>query len=251
MNQEKTENISQNSSKTGWKIGLAVCILAAMFLATAALSKQNILWNSIGAILFAAAAVFCGKKSKAEKHRPFTTRQIAFIGMMSAIVFVSNYISFQIPLAIGGDVTRIHVANSFCLLAGLSLGPVAGGLASGIGSMLYDFTVPQFIAGSPFTFAFKFAMSYVAGKMLCKQSGKLPVSKIVTAGILGQLTYIVLYIGKKFITYQFFYQEPLNVTLAACGTSLLSSLINAVIAVIIASLLAPVFRRATQHAKSY
>ncbi len=246
MNQEKIANQSEETSKkTGWKIGLVICFLAALFCGTAALSKQNILMNTIGAVVLAIGAVFCGKKSISEKHHKFTTREIAFIGVMSAIVFVSNYISFQIPLAIGGDITRIHVANSFCLLAGLTLGPVAGGFSAGIGSMLYDFTVPQFVAGSPFTFAFKFAMAYVAGIAVGKQKGKISAAKVITAGILGQITYIVLYIGKKFITYNFLHQEPLNVTLAACGTSLVSSLINAVIAVIIASLLAPVFRKIT------
>lgn len=180
------------------------------------------------------------------KKSAWTTRRIAFIGVMSAIVFVSNYISFSIPLPIGGDMTRIHVANAFCLLAGLSLGPVAGGLSAGIGSMLYDFTIPQFIAGSPFTFAFKFAMAFVAGLLVRpKDNNKVSTGKIIFGGIMGQLTYIVLYIGKKFITYYFLHKESLDVTLAACGTSLLTSLVNAVIAVIIACLLAPVFRKIT------
>ena len=176
----------------------------------------------------------------------WSTRKIAFIGVMSAIVFVSNYISFTIPLAIGGDITRVHIANAFCLLAGLSLGPVAGGFSAGIGSMLYDFTIPQFIAGSPFTFAFKFLMAFVAGIVIGhKAEIKASIGKIITAGICGQLTYIVLYIGKKFITYYFLHKETLDVTLAACGTSLLTSLVNAVIAVVIACLLAPVFRKIT------
>ncbi len=157
--------------------------------------------------------------------------EIAFIGMMGAIVFVSNYISFTIPLAIGGDITRVHVANAFCLLAGLSLGPVAGGLSAGIGSMLYDLTIPQFIAGSPFTFAFK---CVIAGGG--KKSGSSS-AKIIAGGVAGQVCYIVLYIGKKFITYYFLHKEPLNVTIAACATSLLTSLTNAVIAVVIACLL--------------
>ena len=174
-------------------------------------------------------------------QKKFSTRDVAFIGVMAAIVFVSNYISFTIPLGVGGDITRIHVANAFCLLGGIVLGPVAGGLSAGIGSMLYDFTIPQFISGSPFTFAFKFLMAFVAGHVIGNQRLVAKPSRNLLAAILGQLTYIVLYIGKKFISYYFLQHEPLNVTLAACGTSLGSSLINAVISVIIVSLLAPVF----------
>lgn len=239
--EKETANNTAITEKTMWKAGLAVCFMAVLFLGTKALAKQNIVVNLILAVVFAAGAVFCGKKGSS--HHKFTTKEIAFIGMMSAIVFVSNYISFTIPLAIGGDITRVHVANAFCLLAGLSLGPVAGGLSAGIGSMLYDFTVPQFIASSPFTFAFKFLMAYVAGTVIGSKKGKVSPARVITAGVLGQVCYIVLYIGKKFITYYFLNREPLNVTLAACSTSLLTSLTNAVIAVVIACLLAPVFRK--------
>jgi len=37
-----------------------------------------------------------------------------------------------------GDISRIHLGNAFCLLAGFVMGPIGGGLASGIGAMLYD-----------------------------------------------------------------------------------------------------------------
>ena len=61
------------------------------------------------------------------------TQRLAVIGLLAALVFVSSLISFDIPLA-GGDSTRIHLGNTFCLLAGLISGPVGGGLAAGIGS---------------------------------------------------------------------------------------------------------------------
>lgn len=241
-NQEHTAP-DKNKIKILWTAGLALCLMVALFFAAAALAGKSPIVNFALAALGGAGAVFCAVKTPAAKKR-FTTREIAFIGMMGAIVFVSNYISFTIPLAIGGDITRVHVANAFCLLAGLSLGPVAGGLSAGIGSMLYDLTIPQFIAGSPFTFAFKFIMAYVAGIIAGggKKSGSSS-AKIIAGGVAGQVCYIVLYIGKKFITYYFLHKEPLNVTIAACATSLLTSLTNAVIAVVIACLLAPVFRK--------
>lgn len=241
MNQTENQNQTSQKNKTAWKLAVAVFTFVAMFFGAKSITGQNILVNTLSALVFAGAAIFCGKK--ASSHHKFTTREVAFIGMMSAIVFVSNYISFSIPLAIGGDMTRVHIANAFCLLAGLSLGPVAGGLSAGIGSMMYDFTIPQFIAGSPFTFAFKFLMAYTAGCIVGQSKSKISPARIITAGVLGQLCYIVLYIGKKFVTYRFLHGEPFDVTLAACGTSLLTSLINATIAVTIACLLAPVFRK--------
>lgn len=169
----------------------------------------------------------------------YSTRQIAFIGVMAAIVFVSNYIQIKIPIGVN-DVTRIHVANAFCLLAGIVLGPVQGGLAAGIGSALYDVLDPVYITSAPFTFAFKFLMAFVAGKVAGKDNLNIKNGRALLAAFLGQLTYIVLYISKKFIVY-LIQGEPVNVAIGLCITSLTASLLNAVISVVVVGLLAPVF----------
>ena len=72
---------------------------------------------------------------------------------------------------------------------------VAGGLSAGIGSMMYDFTIPQFIAGSPFTFAFKFLMAYTAGCVVGKSKDKIAPARIITAGVLGQLLSLIHIFG--------------------------------------------------------
>lgn len=170
----------------------------------------------------------------------YSTRQIAFIGVMAAIVFVSNYIQIMIPVGIG-DMTRIHVANAFCLLAGIALGPVPGGLAAGIGSALYDVLNPAFISSAPFTFVFKFLMAWVAGTAAGKDRLNVKNGRALVAAFLGQATYIVLHIGKEFITYVFFHGEPVNVAIGLCVSSFMTSLLNAVISVVVVGLLAPVF----------
>ena len=67
------------------------------------------------------------------------------LGMMTALVFVSNYLRVTMPIAIGGR-TSFTLANIMCCLSGLLLGPV-GGAASGVGSALYDLTNPAYAAG--------------------------------------------------------------------------------------------------------
>ena len=52
---------------------------------------------------------------------------LAFMGMMIALVFVSNYIS--IPTGY----SRLHAANAVCLLAGMLFGGVRGGIIAGLG----------------------------------------------------------------------------------------------------------------------
>lgn len=172
-----------------------------------------------------------------------TTRQVVLIGVMAAIVFVSNYISFTIPLIVG-DPTRIHVANIFCLLAGMLLGPVGGGLAAGIGSALYDLTFPAYVASAPFTFAFKFLMAFVAGKIANSGGRAANDHKFNLIGsIVGQVLYIVLYLGKKFIS-GILVGNAVQTVLVACTTSLVTSSINAVISIAVVVLIAPAFKKA-------
>ncbi len=66
----------------------------------------------------------------------FNIYQIVVIALMAALVYVGSSLSF--PVSFIGGVSRIHIGNTFCLLAGLICGPVGGGLAAGIGSFLYD-----------------------------------------------------------------------------------------------------------------
>ena len=123
------------------------------------------------------------------------------VGMMAALVFVGNYLQFKIPVAIG-DVTRVHLGNSMCLLAGLLFGPLAGGFASGIGAALYDLLDPVYITSAPFTFAFKFAMGFLAGwvaRGALAREGKSRLSRLIAGALAGQLAYIVLYLAKSYI----------------------------------------------------
>ena len=57
-------------------------------------------------------------------------RQVAFVGIMAALVYVTSaFLQINIPTAIGS--TRLHMGNVMCLLSGLLLGPLSGGLAAG------------------------------------------------------------------------------------------------------------------------
>ena len=185
------------------------------------------------------------KNKETKNPNKFTTKQIVLTGVMAAIVFVSNYISFKIPV-IAGAPTRIHIANGFCMIAAMALSPLTGGLAAGIGSMFYDFTNPAYISSAPFTFINKFLMAFVAGK-IANMKGKKAENigfNIIGASV-GQLVYIALYLTKKFIK-GLLVGNPVETVLASCATSLVSSLINAVIAVVLVVLLLPAFRIAVK-----
>lgn len=171
-----------------------------------------------------------------------STYKIVTIGVLSALVFVSNYLSIPI-----GDITRIHLANGVCLMAGLVAGPVVGGLAAGIGSATYDLLNPLYITSAPFTFVFKFLMAYIAGVFMKKAtSPKSPLA--ITGCCLGQLAYIVLHLTKTFVKRILQGSSP-EAVVPEIITSFVASLTNAVIAVIIATLLSVAVKKALTSSK--
>lgn len=169
--------------------------------------------------------------------KKFTTKKIAIIALMIGLVYVGSLISFYIPVGIGTP-TRLHLGNGFCLLAGMILGPIWGGFAAGVGSVFLDLTNPAYIAGAPITFIFKFLMGAVCGAIAMGKDGQgLNKRKNLIGGILGQLTYIVLYIGKTFLSLNLLFGVPKEGAGGVLATKLGSSVINAVFAVIISMVL--------------
>lgn len=156
---------------------------------------------------------------------------IIAVGLMAALCYVGNYLQIKIPN--GVLITRVHLGNSMCLLAGILFGGPIGGLASGIGAALYDLFDPVYIISAPFTFLSKFAMGYVTGS-LAKSSKSLRnvTAHLAISGILGQLAYIILYLGKTYLSQRILGYE-VGTALTAVGTNAITSTINAVLAVVI------------------
>ena len=67
-----------------------------------------------------------------KKKQTWDAYTITGIGVLAAAVYVITL--FRFPL-LG---SKVHFANAMCILAGLLLGPVPGGIAAGLGSALYD-----------------------------------------------------------------------------------------------------------------
>lgn len=153
------------------------------------------------------------------------------VGLMAALVYVGNYLSFPIPN--GLLVTRIHLGNSMCLLAGLLFCGSTGGIASGIGAAMYDLFNPAYVLSAPYTFISKFAMGYAAGKLNKRsKDGGIPLLTTVLAAVFGQIVYIVLYLIKSFFTVLIL-GGTVEAAWIAAGTNAVTSCINAVLAVVI------------------
>ena len=168
-------------------------------------------------------------------------RKISLVAVMAAVVFVSSQI--QIPIPLGLSVTRVHIGNGFCLLCGLLLGPLLGGLSAGIGSCFFDLLNPIYLTSVPFTFIFKFLMAYICGKIAWtekKESKSLAIN--LTGTILGAIIYIILYLSKSYIKDVFVRGIPKQGAIAALFTRGLASLTNAIVGVIIAIVLLKVLK---------
>jgi uncharacterized membrane protein len=173
-----------------------------------------------------------------------TLYRIIITGLMAALVYAGNYLQIKIPN--GVLVTRIHLGNSMCLLAGLLFGGLTGGLASGIGAGLYDLFDPVYIVSAPYTFISKFAMGMTAG-LLRKTNEK---KRVIISAIAGQAVYIALYLLKSYFTI-IILGGTSQAAWAAVGTNAITSTVNAVIAVIISVPLYFLLRNALKRTGIY
>lgn len=164
--------------------------------------------------------------------KKMTVREIARIGIMAAAVYVASAF-LQIPIPTAIDNTRLHMGNVMCLLSGMLLGPVWGGLAAGIGSMFFDLTNPAYIASAPFTFLFKFVMAWICGKITFEQSQHLK-KRYISGGICGAFSYMVLYLSKSFIEQRFVLELPLSAVMLTTAQKAVVSGVNAVVACLVA-----------------
>ena len=157
--------------------------------------------------------------------------RITFIAVMAALTYVVTL--FRFPL-LG---SKVHFANAVCLLSGLLLGPVPGGIAAGLGSALYDLTLyNEGIINLLITFVSKFAMAWVCGMIAGKRAyEKKAFPRLLLACVAGALTYVALYMLKSGIT-----GAIAGKALETMATKFPASIINAGVAIVAA----PIFYHA-------
>ena len=173
------------------------------------------------------------------ENKKWSTRELAIIGLMAALVFVGSKIEIRFPTPLGG-VTRFHLGNGICIISGLILGAVQGGFAAGFGSFLFDVV---FWGGNPIgwciTFITKFIMAFLSG--LCYQkrifSGLGKIAAIILSGIIGELGYIAAYLTKEFVTFRIILENEMPAVKLMLIQKGISSLVNAVIAVVLSVVL--------------
>ncbi len=177
------------------------------------------------------------------KSRKISTGDMVFVGIMAAIVFVTTrFLSIQIPTPTGK--TMIKVANAFCILSGILFGGWRGGLAAGLGSMLFDLTDPAYAPEAWLTFIRFFLMGGIAGRIAWAGGANgLRHTRNLAASILAALFSTAFYIANSTLT-MVLSGSGLKAALIGQSTKIVSSSVNVVLAVVICMALTPVLRRA-------
>ena len=184
-----------------------------------------------------------------------TLVKLCTAALMTAIVFVGNYLRITMPVAVGG-VTAFTLANILCALSGLLLGPWWGFLAAGLGSFLYDLTNPNYAAEAPITLVTKGMYGLVAGlvfyfifvRLLSRERDSYPAMAASTA--CAAVGYLAAYSIKNF-----FYNAMLiegYTTVAQCWAVVVAKLpatvVNGALAVIFAPILGVALHKALKAA---
>ena len=172
--------------------------------------------------------------------------------MMTAIVFVGNYLRVKIPVPLGG-VTSFTLANILCALSGILLGPVWGGLSAGLGSAIFDLMDPAYVAEAPITFCTKGMYGLVAGLVLYlffrhAREKYLPQLAATTA---AAVSYMVVYLVKNYFYNGMFIQgftQP-EQCWALVISKLPATIFNGGIAIVVAPILGTALIRAMKKAR--
>lgn len=166
------------------------------------------------------------------KKTKFNAYTLSFMGVMIAIIYVVTM--FRFPL-LG---SKVHFANSMCLLSGMLFGPTFGALAAGLGSGVYDLFNGYTFVDALITFVSKGAMAYVCAVIAWggKKHGECFVRNCI-ASVLGALTYVALYMLKTFIFQAYVYAFPMDTVWATMLSKFIPSIINAGFAMVVTPIL--------------
>ena len=156
------------------------------------------------------------------------TKQIVFTALMAAMCCVATMI-VRIPSPAGG---YVNLGDGLCLLSGLWLGPIWGGIAAGFGSALADLLSGYFVF-APVTFIIKGAIGVIGCLLYHSFARKWKLwAALVPACLIAELFTPVGY----FIFERFLYGP-------AALTNVPGNLVQAAMGIVAACLLFPLLKK--------
>ena len=172
------------------------------------------------------------------------TQKMVLAALFAAFCCVATMvIKFTPP----GTLGYIHLGDALVLLSGIVLGPIYGGLAAGIGSMMADI-LSGYAMWAPGTFLIKAVCAILAGWMFCKlkvvrKNYSFSLLKLIVLTIIPEL----FMVGAYFIYGSFLMfaitgdQKTMIAALSSSMTGVPANLVQGLVGIIITCLLVPVF----------
>lgn len=155
------------------------------------------------------------------------TMRIVLAGLFAALTCVATMI-IRIPTFKG----YVHIGDCMVIASGVILGPVVGGLAAGIGSMLADLLGGYYVF-SIATFVIKFAAAFGAGVVFSafwRVFKKYSLPGTVLAGLASEVIVVLGY-----FVFEIFYEG-----FAAAVVEILPNCVQGVTGLVLAAVLTPV-----------
>lgn len=149
--------------------------------------------------------------------------------MAAMTCVVTMILPIKIPYGNGG---YIHPGDAFVLLSGIILGPVYGGLAAGIGSMMADF-LSSYAQYAPATFVIK-TLAAMAGAYSFRHIRK---NSVVLSGVFGGIIVTLGY---------FIYDRILSGNFAAALVGVPFNILQNVMGIVLASIILPLLIKVPQ-----
>jgi len=175
------------------------------------------------------------------------TKKLVMASLFCALCCIGT----MIHLPAGPTIGYVHLGDAFVLLSGILLGPLVGGLASGVGSALADL-INGYAIWIPGTFVTKALCSMICGFLfyiIRKKEHSFSIRKLyVTLLFGGILSELVMIIG-------YFFYEVLLITLSSGSTatfvnassaalvSVPFNIIQSVVAIILILVIVPILLR--------
>jgi uncharacterized membrane protein len=103
------------------------------------------------------------------KSKPFTTKDIVIIGLLSAITFLFTAV---LPIPVGPTAGGLsHLGNVPVFVAAFVFGSRHAAFSGAIGMALFDLSSGAYAIWAPYTFIIRLVMGYIVGGISQKKNG--------------------------------------------------------------------------------
>lgn len=152
--------------------------------------------------------------------------KLAITALFGALAYIATMI-IQIPTPTEG---YVNLGDCIVILSGWMLGPLYGGIAAGVGSMLAD-VVSGYVFYAPATLVIKFTMAVVAFYVSTLLTSKVRIPARISGGLSAVASEVVM------ITGYFLFEALFTGTGLAAAIGIPANAVQGLVAIVIVTIL--------------